>query len=81
MKFIGKGIEYRHTLVENSYVVWLKTLNRYLQLEEPAFWIFKQIAEGHSSPDIVSACRNKYQLDKPEAARFVSEIYDMFRRL
>ena len=81
MSFIGKRLEYRHIQVENSYVVWLKTLNRYLQLEEPAFWIFRQMADGHSSPDIISACIIRYRLDKPEAARFVSEITDMFRQL
>jgi hypothetical protein len=81
MNFIGKGREYRYKLVENSYVVWLKTLNRYLQLEEPAFWIFKQMADGHFSADIVSGCMDRYRLEKPEATRFVSEIDDMFRQL
>jgi len=81
MEFTSKHIDYRFKQTGTTYLVWLKTLNQYLRLEEPACLVFRQFAEGLSEREIIRECMNKYLLPEPEAKRFVSEILERFTLL
>lgn len=74
MDFSWKHIEYGVKELENTRLVWLKTLNRYLQLEEPAYLVFQQFKEGKSATEISLRCEEQYGIPGKEARRFVSEI-------
>lgn len=81
MEFIPEHIEYRVKQTGSSYLLWLKTLNRYLHLEEPAYQIFRQLAEGISRQEIIKECKDTYLLPADEAKRFVGEIIQQFQSL
>jgi hypothetical protein len=74
MNFAGANIEYVVRNVENLRLVWLKNLNRYIQFEEPAFFVFQQLAEGLASEEISRELEITYNISGPEAKRFTDEI-------
>ena len=67
-------IDFRFHIEKDTYVVWLAGINRYLQLKEPAFRVFKQLAEGVHKQEIVNSCSLYYSLPEDESKRFVNEI-------
>ena len=81
MEFSPEHLEYRFRKAESAYLVWLQGLNRYLQLEEPAFWVFKQFREGLSRQEMIRDCAHRYQLPETEAERFIGEIEHQFQIL
>lgn len=74
MDFSWKHMEYGVKELENSRLVWLKKLNRYLQVEEPAYLVFKQFTEGRNAEEISRICEEEYHIPGNEARRFVTEI-------
>jgi len=81
MEFSPEHMEYRFRKAESNYLVWLKALNRYLQLQEPAFMVLKQFEAGLSLQDMISDCTDRYQLPAKEANRFIREIEEQFQIL
>ena len=81
MGFSWKQIEYAVKSIGESRLVWLKPVNRYLQLEEPAFQVFKQFTEGLSEAAIGRNFERQYQIPGEEALRFVAEISQNFQSL
>lgn len=81
MDFSWKTIEYRAKQSGDTYLVWLKTLNRYLNLEEPAYLVFKQFTEDLKTKDIIGNFAAEYKLPDAEAQRFVREIKYKFESL
>ncbi|MEN8202836.1 MAG: hypothetical protein ABFS28_09595 [Bacteroidota bacterium] len=81
MDFSREHIEYRVKQIGDSSLVWLKTLNRYLQLEEPAFLVFQQFADGLIMKEIVQNFAAEYAIPEADARRFVSEIKHRFESL
>lgn len=67
-------VDFRFHLREDTYVIWVAGINRYLQLKEPAFLVFEQWAKGFDKGDIARAFSEKYSLPESESIRFVSEI-------
>jgi len=67
-------IDFRLHIEKDTYVVWLGGINRYIQLKEPAFRVFKQWAEGAGKSDIAKVCSVQYSLSEDESLRFVEEI-------
>jgi len=67
-------IDFRFHIEKDTYVVWLAGINRYLQLKEPAFRVFKQLAEGVHKQEIANSCSLYYSLPEDESTRFVNEI-------
>jgi hypothetical protein len=74
-------IDFRFLLVEDTYVVWLAGINRYLQLKEPAFRVFEQWAYGSDEKSIVKACSLHNSLPEDESIRFVNEIIGQVQTL
>jgi len=57
-----------------TYIVWLKAVNRYIQLKEPAFRVMEQWAQGNDINSVAELCAERYGLPYNEALRFVREI-------
>jgi len=67
-------MEYRDRKVGDSRLVWLKKLNRYIQFEEPAYFVFQQLADGLAAKEIIRNFESRYAVTGPESERFISEI-------
>lgn len=67
-------VDYRFLLHQKTYVVWLAGINRYIQMQEPAFAVFQLWAQGNDKETIAKACTQKYGLPPGEAFRFTEEI-------
>jgi hypothetical protein len=72
---------FRFIQVEDTYVVWLAGPNRFLQLKEPAFFVFNQWGSGIDRNAISNECALRYDLPQEEACRFVAEILDEIEQL
>lgn len=60
--------------IGRSYLIWLQKGNKYLLLEEPAWFVFNKIAKSCKPEDITTACVNRYNTSIKESAAFVQEI-------
>ncbi len=60
--------------MDDIRVVWLPPVNKYLQLQEPAWLVFEGLAENHELSAISNLLQQNYQLPEPEALRFIHEI-------
>jgi hypothetical protein len=74
-------IDFRFHLHEETYVVWIAGINRYLQFKEPAFRVFEQWAKDIRKTDIVKVCTVQYSLPEAESIRFVEEITNQVQSL
>lgn len=66
--------DFRFRIVDEMYVVWIAGINRYLQLQEPAFRVFERWAADMQKTDIAKVCTEMYDLPEKESIRFVDEI-------
>lgn len=57
-------------------VVWLPGVNRYLQLQEPAWLVFRGLAAGNPLPDIARRLTETWGLPQQEALGFIADIAD-----
>jgi hypothetical protein len=64
-------ITYNH---KDTFIVWLKAVNRYIQLKEPAFRVMEMWAQKNDLDSIATYCADRYSLPFPEALRFTKEI-------
>jgi hypothetical protein len=62
--------------IGNGYVLWLQTGNRFLWLEEPAFFVAEQHLSGSDRDTISRACASRYGVGEPECLTFVDDIVD-----
>lgn len=67
-------VKFCHCVIDNTFVVWLDKAHRFVQLHEPAFFVFEQWAEGKDQAEIGKSCSDRYHLPENEASRFVREI-------
>lgn len=67
-------IDFRFHVENDTHVVWLAGINRYIQLKEPAFRVFELWAKGGEKSDIAGSCSARYFLPEVESMRFVEEI-------
>ena len=74
-------VDFRFRLVEDTYVVWVAGINRYIQLKEPAFRVFEQWARDIDKNDIANSCSSEYTLPYDESIRFVEEITGQIQML
>lgn len=67
--------------IGNTYFVWVKSSNQYLQFEEPA-WIVYSKSEKKSTPDdIAKELTKKYGAALPESLKFVSDVQREFEKI
>ena len=74
MEFNPGHITYVSRQQGSSILVWIGQINRYIILEEPAFWVFQQIAGNTETHEIISGCSERYRLRKQEAEAFTEGI-------
>ena len=67
-------IEYIKRKFRNSYLVWFKNSNVYLQLEEPAWFVFKKTVKRFKADTIASECVGRYGLTQEDSLKYVTDI-------
>jgi len=75
MTLIKKRISKR---IDNSFVVWFKERNQWVQLEEPAYYIYKLFSRGISASEITLRFKKRYGFSGSEADPFLSELITRF---
>lgn len=75
------GIEYLKKKIGLSYLVWLSKANKYLLLEEPAWFVFSKIAKRHQPSGIASLCAERYALSPEECTTFVHDIQSSIEQM
>ena len=70
----NKGESFVFQKIDRAYIVWIANGNQYLQLEEPAFFVFQNLEQGISQQQITTECTKRYHAPEKKCARFVSEI-------
>lgn len=60
--------------IGNSYLVWFRNSNLYLQLEEPAWFVFRKTVKRYKAETIASECALRYSLPYDECLQFVNDI-------
>jgi hypothetical protein len=73
--------DFRYIRVDDTFVVWLAGVNRFLQLKEPAFFVFEQWAKGKDIRLVSGDCASRYELPAEEALRFSGEIIGEIEKL
>ena len=74
-------MKYLYKEFNGIYAVWLSEVNRYIILKEPAFRIFRLLAENRLEKEIIEEVMKLYKLPLNEAKRFVNEITEQVRAL
>lgn len=74
-------VDFRYRKENDVYVVWIAGVNRYIQLQEPAFEVFKLWAADVGIPAVVKACSARYALPRKESVRFVNEIITQLQQI
>lgn len=69
------GIQFIRKKIGLSYLIWLSKGNKYLLLEEPAWFVFSKIAKRCKPSGIASLCAERYGLSRAECAAFVLQIH------
>ena len=75
------GIQYLSQKVRNSHIVWLQNSNHYLQLEEPAWYVFQKTVKRYKLDTIISKCADRYGLTLEESGKYVNDIRSGIRQM
>lgn len=67
-------IPFVKTKIGPAIMVWLENSNTYLQLEEPAWYVFSKITRGYKTDTIATKFASKYNVDLNKCQIFISEI-------
>lgn len=57
-----------------SYLIWLQKPNKYLLLEEPAWFVLNKLAKNYQPSDIACACTARYGHPVSDCFSFVEDI-------
>ncbi len=68
------AIQFIKKKIQNSYLVWLKNSNKYIQLEEPAWFVFRETVKRYRAETIAEKCAVRYGLTPEESLTFVKDI-------
>ena len=66
-----------HILIKklsSSRIVWFEPSNQWVHLEEPAWYVFQQLKNRRTIPEIAKKCAGRYGASYDESLRFVEEI-------
>jgi len=67
-------ILYTKKKIGQSYLVWFQNSNMYLQLEEPAWFVFSKIVKGYKAETIAMQCVKRYENQFEDCIQFVYDI-------
>lgn len=68
---IGKSVI---KVADDAYILWLENGNRFLWLEEPAFFVAESYLKGIDRMSISKACKLLYKANETESLLFVNSI-------
>lgn len=60
--------------VGQSYIIWFEESNRWVHMEEPAWFVYKNLSKGKEKKGITEMVSGRYGLPEKEAGRFTDEI-------
>jgi hypothetical protein len=60
--------------IDDGHLVWFGESNRWVRLEEPAFYVYRLLESGNDFPDIKKKFLRKYSCIEVEALSFIEEI-------
>ncbi len=67
-------IPYIKRKIGSSYLVWFQNSNLYIQLEEPAWFVFQKISRRYKTETITKEFAIRYGVNEEESLVFVSDI-------
>jgi hypothetical protein len=67
-------ILYRKKKIGDSYLIWFQNTHLFFHLEEPAWYVFKNIVKGYKKESIAKEFTNRYSLNYDDSLKFVTEI-------
>ena len=67
--------------VGNNYLVWFQNSNHYVQLEEPAWFVFKKITKRYKTSTIAFDFASRYGFSHEESLVFVNDIGAEIKKL
>lgn len=59
---------------KDSFLIWFQNSNSYFFLEEPAWYVFKKIANRHKSQTIAKNFSSRYEIGYKESLNFIKEV-------
>lgn len=74
-------IKYLKKKIGLSYLVWLSKGNKYLLLEEPAWFVISKIAKRYNTSGIAALCAERYALSTAECTTFVQDIQSTIKQM
>jgi hypothetical protein len=67
-------IPYLKTKIGQTYIVYLKNSNHYIQLEEPAWFVFSRLREGYRPTTTAQKFSERYSISYNESLVFVNNF-------
>lgn len=69
------NIPYVKKKIGELYLVWLQNSNLYFQLEEPAWFVFKHLAQNNKIETIAEQFTTRYRIKHKESLEFVNALH------
>jgi len=67
--------------INNQYILWFEESNSWIQLEEPAWYVYNQFNAGTSTDNISLSFSRRFKLPIAESLAFVSDIISQIEKL
>lgn len=68
------SIQFLKRKVQHSYLIWLEVSRKYVQMEEPAWFVFNKLGKKYKATTIAAKCVARYGLTPEESILYVNEI-------
>lgn len=68
------SIPYKKRKIGHSYLVWFQNSNLFVQMEEPAWFVFRKTAKRNKTETIAREFSDRYDINIAESLTFVTEI-------
>ena len=75
------SIPYYKKKIGHSYLVWFQNSNLYLQLEEPAWYVFTKTRQRHKAETIANGFALRYNTSPEESLSFVQNIRQNIKKM
>lgn len=75
------SIAYLKKKIGSSYLVWFKNSDAYLQMEEPAWFVFRKTTQRYKAQTIADEFAVRYSISPEESLRFVKDIREEIEKL
>lgn len=66
--------------IDKSHIIWFEESNTWIQLEEPAWYIYKMYCQGDATLDISNLFSKRYNFDAKKSFEFTESIIQEFEK-